>query len=61
MRDSSKLDPSLLGKMSFDNDGQVDVAFLDFSKAFDGVSHLVLLKTLRGFGVSGSFPRWCKS
>ena len=29
---------------ALDNGCQVDVAFLDFSKAFDGVSHSVLLK-----------------
>ena len=46
---------------SFDNGCQVNVAFLDFSKSFDGVSHSVLLKTLCSFGVSGSLPRWCGS
>ena len=30
---------------SFDDDCQVDVALMDFSKAFDGVSHSLLLKT----------------
>ena len=46
---------------SFDNGCQVDIAFLDFSKDFDGVSHSVLLKTLCGFEVSGSLPRWHES
>ena len=46
---------------SSDNGCQVDVAFLDFSKAFDRVSHSVLLKTSCGFGVSGSLPRWYES
>ena len=46
---------------SFDNGCQVDIAFLDFSKDFDGVSHSVLLKTLCGFEVSGSLPPWYES
>ena len=46
---------------SLDDGCQVNVVFLNFSKAFDGVSHSVLLKALRSFGVSGSLPRWCES
>ena len=46
---------------SFDNGCQGDVAFLDFSKDFDGVCHSVLLRTLCGFGVSGSLPSWYNS
>ena len=49
MCDSADLEPS------------VYVAFLYFSKAFDRVSHSVLLKTLCSFGVFGSFLRWCGS
>ena len=37
---------------------QVDVAFLDFSKAFDKVSHSVLQK-LCSFGISGALLQWC--
>lgn len=46
---------------ALDDGCQVNVAFLDFSKAFDGVSHSVLLKKLCSFGVSGSLLRWCES
>ena len=44
-----------------DEGRQVDVAFLDFSKASDRVSHPVLLKKLCGFGISGSILQWCES
>ena len=44
-----------------DEGRQVDVAFLDFSNAFDRVSHSVLLKKLCGFGISGSILQWCES
>ena len=33
---------------------QVDVIYLDMSKAFDRVSHMQLLKRLRDFGFGGS-------
>ena len=46
---------------ALDEDRQVDVAFLDFSKAFDRVSHPVLLQKLCGFGISGSILQWCES
>ena len=46
---------------ALDDGCQVNVAFLDFSKAFHGVSHSVLLKTLCSFGVSGSLLRRCES
>lgn len=38
-----------------------DEAFLDFSKAFDRVSHPILLQKLYGFGISGSLLQWCES
>ena len=46
---------------ALDEGRQVDVAFLDFSKAFDRVSHPVLLKKLCGFGISGSILQWCEN
>ena len=39
---------------ALDEGRQVDVAFLDFFKAFDRVSHPVLPQNLCGFGISGS-------
>ena len=46
---------------ALDEGRQVNVAFLDFSKAFDRVSHPVLLQKLCGFGISGSIVQWCES
>lgn len=37
------------------------MAFLDFSKAFDRVSHLILLRKLCSFGISGSLLQWLES
>lgn len=37
-----------------DVQGQVDVVYTDFSKAFDRISHVILLKKLRNFGFSHS-------
>ena len=39
---------------------QVDVVFLDFAKAFDRVSHDILLQKLCNFGISGTLLNWCK-
>ena len=36
-----------------DNGGQVDVIYLDMSKAFDKVSHRKLLRKLRDYGFNG--------
>lgn len=38
--------------------GQVDVIYTDFSKAFDKVSHNVLLSKLHSHGVSGMLLKW---
>ena len=40
---------------------EVDVIHLDFSKAFDKVSHNLLLKKLAGYGISGSILQWFNS
>ena len=41
------------------NDGkQIDAVLLDFSKAFDQVSHQRLLEKLRHYGVRDSLNKW---
>ena len=44
---------------TLDNGGQVDVVYTDFSKAFDRVSHPILLEKLWKFGVRDPLLRWC--
>ena len=46
---------------TIDNKGQTDVALLDFSKAFDKVSHLRLALKLRYYGISGKSLGWIKA
>ena len=45
---------------ALDDGLQVDVVFLDFAKAFDRVSHDILLQKLCNFGISGTLLNWCK-
>ena len=37
---------------------EVDVIYLDYSKAFDKVDHLVLLEKLKRYGIGGNILRW---
>lgn len=39
----------------------VDVAYLDFRKAFDAVPHIRLMKKLRCFGISGKLLKWIEA
>ncbi|KAK4831454.1 hypothetical protein QYF61_017682 [Mycteria americana] len=39
----------------------VDFAYLDFSKAFDRVSHSILLEKLAAYGLDGHTLRWVKN
>ena len=43
---------------SYDSDKQVDVATLDFSKAFDTVPQRKLLHKLNQYGVAGAIRSW---
>ena len=46
-----------IGKF-LDNQVQVDIMYLDFAKAFDRVSHDLLLEKLRWFGFGGNLLNW---
>ena len=46
---------------SFDKNKQVDIAILDFSKAFDTVPHKKLLHKLHHFGIQGPLHSWLTS
>ena len=46
-----------LGK-ALDSGQVVDIVYLDFSKAFDSVSHQNLLSKLRQYGIGGSLLNW---
>ena len=43
---------------SFDSNKQVDIAILDFSKAFDTVPHDRLLQKLNHYGITGTLHNW---
>ncbi len=44
-----------------DRGKQIDVLYLDMSKAFDKVSHATLLHRLRQFGFGGNILKWFRS
>ena len=44
-----------------DNAGQVDMIYLDFSKAFDSVSHKLLLHKIQSFGIHSNLLNWFNS
>ena len=43
---------------ALDNNDYIDVVMLDYSKAFDKVSHPLLLKKLRNIGINGKLGAW---
>ena len=43
------------------NESEVDVIYLDFSKAFDKVDHQVLLAKLKMYGIKGKVFDWIKA
>lgn len=46
---------------NLDMSGQTDVIYLDFSKAFDSVSHKLLIHKLKSFGFHGPLLNWFSS
>ena len=46
---------------SIENNKQMDVAILDFSKAFDTVPHKKLLHKLRQYGITGPIHSWLQN
>ena len=47
--------------LAFDQSKQMDIAILDFSKAFDTVPHNKLLHKLNNYGITGSVHAWLSS
>ena len=47
-------------RQSLDNNLVVGVVFVDFRKAFDTVSHSLLLKKLQGLGITGDLWSWIR-
>ena len=45
----------------YDRKKQVDMVILDFSKAFDTVTHRKLLHKLKTYGIHGSILHWISS
>ena len=43
-----------------DNGNSVDVAYFDYAKAFDKVSHRLLLLKLQSYGIDGKLLNWLK-
>ena len=41
-----------------DRNKGVDVAYFDYAKAFDKVSHRLLMLKLKGYGIDGKLLRW---
>ena len=47
--------------LAFDNNNQIDCLYLDFKKAFDSVSHKLLVYKLKMYNISESIISWIES
>ena len=45
---------------SVDEDKQVDTIYLDIRKAFDSISHRILLQKLKAYGIEGEVLEWVR-
>ena len=45
---------------SLDQGGDIDIIYLDFSKAFDKIPHKKLMKKTIGYGIRGKIYKWVK-
>lgn len=46
---------------ALDSGEEVHAVYTDFSKAFDLIDHILLLKKISAMGIHGSLLRWCES
>ena len=44
-----------------EDNGNADVIYLDFAKAFDKVDHTIVLNKIRNFGITGEIYKWLES
>ena len=47
-------------RRALDRNVVVGIVFVDFQKAFDSISHLLLLQKLQGLGIAGDLWSWIK-
>jgi hypothetical protein len=47
-----------IGKSLSDQNIQTDILYLDFTKAFDCVDHVILIEKLKWYGVTGNLLNW---
>ena len=46
---------------ALENNKNIDVVYLDFAKAFDKVDHVILMKKVKQFGITGKIYTWIES
>ena len=51
----------LLVKQIMEESGCIDIIYTDFSKTFDSVPHLRLLRKVESYGIKGNLLKWIGS